>query len=361
MITSPFGESIETGVRVANNVVLSIFNARSMQMIGRVSLSSLLLVVVTTSSLAFASPEEACLNRLILQAGDELTLGELRARCRQESLPEAADVDKNTAIEERLISEAISVNNPWVITPHQPNYFMPFTYSSNVNQTPFEEVGDTQDKVEVKFQFSFKAPVVRNLFQDRAHLFFGYTNHSHWQLYDRDDSSPFRDTNHEPELFFVLNHGWTLGKWKSSILAFGLNHQSNGRPVPLSRSWNRIYGLVTLERDNWVLALKPWYRLPEDEKTDPLEADGDDNPDILDYMGYGEVRLLKKRGPELYNLMVRGNTSTGKGAIELSYSRALPGKARWYVQYFNGYGETLIDYNAHSNRIGFGIALSDWL
>lgn len=324
-------------------------------------LSCLTLAFLFLSPLAAADPMEECIDRLILQAGDEVTLGELRHQCLLEVDTSSGDVPETSAVEQRILSEAISVNNPWVITPHQPNFFMPLTYTPKPNQTPFREAEDTQDKVEVKFQFSFKVPVIRNVFRDRAHLYFGYTNQSHWQLYDRDDSSPFRDTNHEPELFFVLNRAWTVGDWKSSVLAVGLNHQSNGRSVPLSRSWNRLYGLVTFEKGNWVLALKPWYRLPEDEKDDPTDAEGDDNPDLLDFMGHGEIRLLKKRGPELFTLMMRGNTSTGKGAAEFTYSRELPGKARIYVQYFDGYGETLIDYDARIQRIGFGLALSDWL
>lgn len=308
-----------------------------------------------------AAEQDACVARLLKQAGPELTVGELRQRCRLESEQVDGSDSGISALDERLVSEAISANNPWVITPHRPNFFMPITYSSEVNQAPFEASNDEQDKVEVKFQFSFKAPVIRNLFRDRAHLYFAYTNASHWQLYDRDDSSPFRDTNHEPELFFVLNNNWRMGNWRSSLLSFGLNHQSNGRPVPLSRSWNRIYAMMTFEKDNWVFGVRPWYRIPEKAKTDPAEADGDDNPDILDYMGHGEIRLVNKHGRETYGVMIRGNTSTGKGALELSYSRALPGKARFYVQYFNGYGETLIDYNARTNRIGFGIALNDWL
>jgi len=60
--------------------------------------------------------------------------------------------------------------------------------------------------------------------------------------------------------------------------------------------------------------------------------------------------------------MSRNNlTSDGKGALELSYSFPLYGKLKGYLQYFNGYGQSLIDYNARANSFGIGVAISDWL
>lgn len=305
--------------------------------------------------------DEECMLNVLRQAGDELTLGQIREECRAgPGLPEISGVEKS-AVDERIKNEALAVRNPWVITPHRPNFFLPFAYSTLVNEEPFDGKGEDLDKLEVKFQFSFKAPVIRNLFRDHAHLFFGYTNQSYWQLYNKDASSPFRDTNHEPELFFVVKNDWKIGGWKNSLLSFGFNHQSNGRPVPLSRSWNRIYAGMAFEKDNWLVSLKPWYRIPEEKKDDPLEADGDDNPDIHKYLGYGEFRLLKKQRGRLYSLMLRGNTSSGKGAVEFSYSFPIVNQLKGYVQYFNGYGETILDYDARTHRIGVGIALSDWL
>jgi phospholipase A1 len=63
--------------------------------------------------------------------------------------------------------------------------------------------------------------------------------------------------------------------------------------------------------------------------------------------------------------MLRNHLESGfkKGAAELSWSFAL-WKYRFlkgYVQYFNGYGESLIDYNQHSNSLGIGLLVTDWL
>ena len=47
--------------------------------------------------------------------------------------------------------------------------------------------------------------------------------------------------------------------------------------------------------------------------------------------------------------------------VELNYSYPIWGGLRLYLQYFNGYGDGLIYYNEHTNRIGIGIALNDLL
>ena len=68
-------------------------------------------------------------------------------------------------------------------------------------------------------------------------------------------------------------------------MSLGFVHQSNGRSQLLSRSWNRIYADFIFEIDDFSFSFKPWYRLPENEKSDPLDPVGDDNPDIEEYMG----------------------------------------------------------------------------
>ena len=67
----------------------------------------------------------------------------------------------------------------------------------------------------------------------------------------------------------------------------------------------------------------------------------------------------------MFSVMSRNNLESGfeKGAVELSWSFPLWGwpYLKGYVQYFNGYGRSLIDYNQHSNVIGVGVSLTDWL
>ena len=139
----------------------------------------------------------------------------------------------------------------------------------------------------------------------------------------------------------------------------GFNHQSNGRGELLSRSWNRIYATLAMESGNYVTVIRPWLRIEEDE-------DDDDNPDIEDFLGNFEWYNFYKYKSVGYGLMLRNNLDSGDdnhGAYQIDITFPLPGTddIKWYIQYFNGYGESLIDYNVRTNRIGFGVALIDWL
>lgn len=323
-------------------------------------------LLINTQSHAVDALAE-CLNRELLNGNDVETLGEIRERCNFEQnlqqLPDATPPSSGKSnVDERFKLESAVATNPWVITPHRPNYLLPLTYNGSVNNEPFEFTDTTIKSTEANFQISFKFPIIRNLLGDRAHVFFAYTNQSYWQLYNNNNSSPFRETSHEPEIFVVLRNDWEFFGWRNSLLTFGFNHQSNGRTAPLSRSWNRLYANFVFDRGDWLISFKPWYRIPESDKSDPLQADGDDNPDILDFMGYAETRLMHKRHNRVFTLMLRNNlTSDGLGAFEITYSYRLYANLKGYVKYFNGYGESLIDYNARSNRIGIGIAISDWL
>ncbi|MGH6622569.1 MAG: phospholipase A, partial [Burkholderiaceae bacterium] len=145
------------------------------------------------------------------------------------------------------------------------------------------------------------------------------------------------------------------GGYRWGLLNAGFNHQSNGRADLLSRSWNRLFAEVGVERENLLLSAKVWYRLKEDD------AD-DDNPDITDYYGHGEIGALYRWRGNSFAGALRGNVRTGKGAVQLGWtSRPLLGPLRGYVQFFSGYGESLIDYNWKQTTIGIGVALSDGL
>jgi phospholipase A1 len=243
---------------------------------------------------------------------------------------------------------------------YQPNYLLFARYTDDVNNAPYQplfdafaEEGDF-DAVEAKFQLSFKGRLLTT--DDRRWgLWFAYTQQSQWQLYSEDISRPFRETNYMPELFGSFRPGVQLGAFDFNLLNFGFTHQSNGRADPISRSWDRLFVEGGFERDNIALIVRAWTRIkPGDYE--------DDNPDILDYMGYGQVTALYRRGENTFTLMGRGNVATGKGAAQFSWtSRPLLGPLRAHFQLFSGYGESMIDYDWNQTTVGLGVTLNESL
>ena len=265
--------------------------------------------------------------------------------------------DKNgvTALDQRIEAERKTRFAPFVLTPHKPNYVLPITYNETPNNAPFDTASDGElDNYEIKFQISIKFAIVDDLFGEQGSLQFAYTNLSFWQAYDTENSSPFRETDHEPELFLIFENDWEFLGFENRLIQLGLVHQSNGQSGSLSRSWNRIYADFIFEKGKYYLSFRPWLRVGETGE--------DNNPDIETYMGHGEVRAVYAGDKNTVSMMLRNNLSSPNyGAIELNWSFPLSRRAKWFIQYFNGYGESLIDYNASVNRLGIGIALTDWL
>jgi phospholipase A1 len=249
-------------------------------------------------------------------------------------------------------------SKPAYVRLHQPNYILFGRYTTDVNTAPyqpvldaFSEEGDFQN-VEAKFQLSIKGRLATTD-DHRWGLWFAYTQLSLWQAYSSDMSHPFRETNYEPEVFGSFRPGVELGGMKWNLLNFGFNHQSNGRSDPISRSWDRLFVEAGFERDNFVLLAEVWARInpPDDE---------DDNPDITDYYGYGQVTGFYKWRDNSFTLMGRGNLATGKGAAQFTWAtRPLLGPMCGYFQVFTGYGESMIDYNWNQTTFGLGVTVND--
>jgi len=321
-----------------------------------------------------------CLLTQMATADDTVTIGQLRQYCDPSEQASKADLEENTdtkpvdiqvteqgvttadksALSRRQFLEKKEARNPFVLLPHKPNYIILSNNMSSPNEAPFERDDPNEDfrfqPWETKFQISLKTPIVYGLFNNRADLFVAYTNRSFWQQFNKEGSAPFRESNHEPEAWLAFKNDFELFGIKNSLIRTGISHQSNGQAGQLSRSWNRVYADFTLEHNNWYYSFKPWLRVAE-------SLDNDDNPDIDDYMGNFELSAIYKAGDHSLDVMVRNNLDFGEnyGAIQMGWSFPLSNNIRGYVQWFNGYGESLIDYNAHSNSIGFGIQFSDWL
>lgn len=321
-------------------------------------ISLLLLLFMSTPLLA--QTLEACIEESMKTAEPTMTLGELKSECELLINP---DYQKETVAFKRLAMERRTEWNPFVITPHKQNYILPATYMTDPNNEPYEFLNeDGLDQREVKMQMSFKVPLTdRDLLVTGDSLHFGFTLQAYWQLYNHESSAPFRETNYQPEFFYTLPLHLN-DKQHAAAFRFGAEHQSNGESQPFSRSWNRIYAQVLYARNNYLLGFRPWYRLPEKEKDEPLDPSGDDNPDIDDYMGYFELTGVVEHRKFEFSMLLRNNLrSDNHGAVEVGMSFPFFNRLRGYVQYFNGYGESLIDYDHRIERFGFGILLTDLL
>lgn len=265
--------------------------------------------------------------------------------------------DESSALDRRIEIERKTRYQSFVLTPHKPNYILPITYNDNPNNAAIDTSREGElDRYEVKFQFSVKFPIVENLFGEQGSLQFAYTNLSFWQAYNATASYSFRETVHEPELFLIFQNDWTFLGLDNRLIQLGIVHQSNGRSAEQSRTWNRIYADFIFQRGDYYLSVKPWYHLKD------TSAAKDDNPDIGSYLGHGEIRAAYAGGKHTVSIMLRNYIENSNyGAIEANWSFPMTRRVKWFVQYFNGYGESLIDYNARVNRLGIGIAFTDWL
>ncbi|TQV84896.1 phospholipase A [Aliikangiella coralliicola] len=304
-----------------------------------------------------------CYIQKIEESDKNLTVDEIKAFCKQQVTEQKNTQERElSALEKRIVQEQQTRDNPAVITPHKRNYLLPISYVNNPNASPFENLaGDAElDNFEAKFQLSFKAPLAESLFQKKDVLFFGFTIQSYWQMYNSEVSSPFRETNYQPEIFYGFMNDFKVGEWTNLVNVIGIEHQSNGRSQPLSRSWNRLYAQFVWENNDWIFMFKPWYRIPEDRKTEPNQADGDDNPDIHKYMGYFEFTSLYRWDTQTFGIMLRNNLrSDNRGAIQLDWTFPMGKRFKGYAQYFHGYGESLIDYDHSTSRLGIGVLLTD--
>ncbi len=323
-----------------------------------------------TAALSHEIVFEECLFKAVKSADKNATLAEIKNYCEQQVAQSILKEDSKKMIEvgalgHRIIQEKRTAADPYVLTPHKMNYILPLSVVDEVNSEAYQGFSTWAEDLknaEAKFQISLKVPLLTgSLLRRGDQLFFGFTLKSWWQIYAAEISKPFRETNYQPEFFYLtpINLHPFGG---NSGLVVGVEHQSNGRAQQLSRGWNRVYVNYLYEKRNFALSFRPWYRIPEGEKSSPMSGQGDDNPDILDYMGHFELGMVYKHSTD-FELSFKGrdNFATHKGFIEFGVTFPLWGKLKGYSQFSSGYGESLIDYNVNQKRFGIGIALTNLL
>lgn len=303
-----------------------------------------------------ANSMQECLLANLGSADDSVTVGDLRRQCESEG---ATETSADSLLFEYIRSDTDIENRNYLISVHKQNYILPFTTNSDFNREPWERATTPENANALKdeeaiFQVSAKMPLKRNLFSRNMDLYFAYTQKSWWQIYtdDAELSAPFRETNYEPEFFARYYGGPRLGRLgRISVMDLGYVHQSNGRADisngALNRSWDRLMARAVMDWGNLAVVLRGWWAFDE----------SDDNPNLYKYLGYGDVRAVWAPNRHTFGLMVRPGTE--KVGVEASWSFPLTDVLRVYAQYYNGYGESLLDYNAKTNRFGIGIMTSD--
>ena len=239
-----------------------------------------------------------------------------------------------------------SVPQP-AITPHEPMYFI--LGSSGGATAKFQ--------LSMKYRLLDEDSFLAQYWQPLGKLHFGYTQTSIWDLSEQ--SSPFRDTSYKPSLFYHEPHLRVSQDGRSNLsLAAGVEHESNGRDGNFSRSINIAFARPTWQvffRGDRYVTVSPRLYAYLDKK---------DNNDIERYRGNVDLNLRYGRSDGwLWSATLRkGSANHGSLLLDASW----PLRRRFFadaggflhLQYFNGYGETLLDYNvrrAPQWRVGFSI------
>lgn len=273
-------------------------------------------------------------------------------------------LDKKTDIISKSLSQrweldSIHKRGTFRLESYKPIYITAGRWSSNPNQKPQSENPDNSaietvnfNEYEAKFQLSFKSKIFQSIFWGKGDIWVGYTQKSHWQIYNSKLSRAFREINYEPELIFnfPLKVDFLGGKFRTIGVSF--NHQSNGKELPLSRSWNRVIFHLGYEIDTWEITFNPWIRSSDDE---------DENPAITDYIGDGELNVAYTyKRHQFYTILTHSFHQLKGGSMQLNYVFPIKGHLRGQCQLFNGYGETLVDYNHRQTTVGLGVSFANW-
>ena len=243
------------------------------------------------------------------------------------------------------------------LRPYRENYILPLGYAKDVYPSHKPEI--KYDNKEAELQVSLKLQVAHNLFGLDERYYLAYTHQAFWQIYI--ESSPFRESVYNPEGFVVFPISDKDSCFQMRSLKIAVAHKSNGQPnttniagfdgFNLSKSINYFYGTARFQHGTLltdVTLMAPF----------PGSANLSDNPDIMKYLGYTKVKFTYFYLDHMFSLMIRGNESSLKGAVEVTYSYPFYKDTYIYAKIFQGYVESLIDYNREVTKFSIGFSFS---
>jgi phospholipase A1 len=251
----------------------------------------------------------------------------------------------------------------FALLPHNPMYLLPFVYNWTPHEDIYDEIKDTthasrKDDLyknqELELQISFAIPLVKNIGKRDWDLLFAYTHRAYWQIYNSAWSRPFRETNYTPELFtrYVYSSPRQFLGLKIYSVEGGYAHQSNGQIQQLSRGWDRLMLRTLMEAWGVKALVTGWHRLTE-------EQGRDDNPSITQYMGHGQIELIKSW--EQHTLHFKMPLFAQYRSYDFKYSHPLSEGIRFLVSFQTGHGHSLIEYDRSTQRLGIGFLMEDIL
>jgi outer membrane phospholipase A len=217
-------------------------------------------------------------------------------------------------------------------SPYEPNYV-----AAGWN-------GPTNVKFQVSLKFRLFNPDTQTPFLEK--LYIAYSQTSIWQV--GESSAPFYDSSYRPSIFFLDED---VSQWpfrNTSRLGFqtGFEHESNGKDGDASRSINTAFirPIITFPfaQGKFITLAPKIYAYLEKE----------DNPDIAYYRGYSDV-LIKAGSIDGIQLASTLRKGTGAAPYSVELDLSIPLKTPvlgnlggyLHLQYFDGYGESLLDYN----------------
>ena len=204
-------------------------------------LVTLSVTTVVTTPVAADTVTDCYLDAISREA-DSLTLGELRARCTGQATADTADAkvsqdqkkalppEPTASFKQQIAAERQSLDRSYSLTPHLPNYLLPYSLRNDPNQPETQSTQGRLQKQEAVLQVSVKFPLWRRMFHSENDILFSYTSKSWFQAYNSALSKPFRETNYEPEIFWRhyggpnLPLGLRIAGWD-----LGYNHQSRSQ------------------------------------------------------------------------------------------------------------------------------------
>lgn len=203
---------------------------------------------------------------------------------------------------------------------------------------------------DVKYQVSFKQLITRNTLPWETYLFLTYSQKAFWDIYQK--SKPFEEINFNPSLGLGKPIYDKADRIKG-LATFSLNHTSNGRDSIYSRSWNNLsLGYATFLGQKTLLNVKAWVPFRYQE----------DNPDLLEYIGLGEINLSHEFIEDrlIAEIMLqKGITWEWKGKIRsrIYYSPFKTLNQYFMLEWFVGYAESLIDYTEFKSMVRLGYVI----